>query len=602
MGIRSTSYWGWQTVETFDRQFGPGVFVSSSYTDIAADSSGNLYACGWYYATGSAISDIKKQSAWLVKKSTDKGNSWNILFESSSVDNKISAFAIGILTSSDQIFLAGQNGNNVSIRSSSDYGINWGLHNSAKSVSLPILMEIAFSSNSSILLASSLSVHSSSDLGNTWGTTVIDTAEPDYITKNLASDWQGNVYAISYDGVGINSRIYKSNNSGSTWSAVYNNTKIDNNASFIKIDKNNNIVSIFRNNTGVHEGMIVSSSNGSTWGSASFSKSIFFGIAFASGNIPYVFGYSGSAEDNSSKLLTKKCAFAGLMPALSWSNPIDLLNFGRFNRSYIDKDDNIFIVGQQNDKGIIRRGRLTANSASLGPRMLSPTIGYVFSESIINNQTVMDERFKLNNISEFPHSEGIFQMKNMVLGTVDSGRVGKTDDSIIQVNYIGSFVKILWPRQDQDIFIQGYGDFAAGQKPGKLTTEWQSGEFIDVSKDKFDHVALYGYGLKVISGTMDSILLRIERRPLRNVGFTIEKAVEHTISGSYVESIYRDQIHRLDIDYGDLSIKEITWPIDVPLENVKELRISTRLKNGQNDDKNSSFVIYGRFIRSKEEV
>ena len=268
------------------------------------------------------------------------------------------------------------------------------------------------------------------------------------------------------------------------------------------------------------------------------------------------------------------------------------LNKDKFGNS------DLWVLGfnQGNVASIIRKGHKKYNKQNLGPRMLNSSFGYVHEE--ISGSVV--ERFKLNNISEFPHSEGMYQMKSIVLGTQDSGKVGKTDDSIVQVNHIGSFVKVLWPKQDQDVFVKGFGDFAIGQKPGKLSTEWQSGEFIDVSKDNFDHVSLYCYALKANSGSQDSILVRVERRPLRSTGFGVEQAVEHIISGSYVESIYRDQLHRKDVDYGDLSIKEVTFPIDISLTNVKDFRVSAKMKNGQSSDENRNFVIWARLIKSNK--
>jgi len=96
--------------------------------------------------------------------------------------------------------------------------------------------------------------------------------------------------------------------------------------------------------------------------------------------------------------------------------------FYRLRVDKSDSDDTVYLVGQSQGKlATIRKGRLRANSASLGPRMLATSVGFVSSE--VDGEVV--EKFKLNNLSEFPHSSGLFQMRNLVLGTTDSGKIGK---------------------------------------------------------------------------------------------------------------------------------------------------------------------------------
>jgi hypothetical protein len=56
--------------------------------------------------------------------------------------------------------------------------------------------------------------------------------------------------------------------------------------------------------------------------------------------------------------------------------------------------------------------------------------------------------------------------------------------------------------------------------------------------------------------------------------------------------------YKKEINYGDLSVTEIGWPIDIPLTNVKEVRISAKHQNGQLDDHNANFIVYGRFIKA----
>lgn len=247
--------------------------------------------------------------------------------------------------------------------------------------------------------------------------------------------------------------------------------------------------------------------------------------------------------------------------------------------------------------GIIRRGTRTANSASLGERGLS------FSVNSVDRRSGKEHSISsLANISEFPHASGIFQMKNLVLGTTEQGTVGNTEDSIIQVNYFGSVVKVLWPQQsNQNANVKGFGDFAAGQRAGKLSSQFEPGDFIDVTE--FDHMSLYCYVLKDSVGTLDNIDVRVERRPLRSVGFAKEQTVTFAASGSDTTiAQLKDLVYRKEIDYSDLTEKEIAYPIDFPLTNVKEVRISAKHVTGQAADENKNFVVWGRFIKSDEET
>jgi len=207
----------------------------------------------------------------------------------------------------------------------------------------------------------------------------------------------------------------------------------------------------------------------------------------------------------------------------------------------------------------------------------------------------------IDSLTEFPHAEGFFQMPNIITGTKSSGRVGNTEDSIIRIKHFGSFVKVLWPKQDSQNFVKGYGDFSYGQKPGKLDTNFSPGDFVDVTL--FDHLSLYCYVLKNTSGTLEDILVKVERRPLKDLPFTIDQTVTYENSGSYAtEAIMRDLVFRKPVDYGDMSIREIGYPIDVPLENTREVRISCRQRNGQANEENRNLIVWGRFIKSDEET
>jgi hypothetical protein len=159
----------------------------------------------------------------------------------------------------------------------------------------------------------------------------------------------------------------------------------------------------------------------------------------------------------------------------------------------------------------------------------------------------------------------------------------------------------MWPRQDtSDSHVKGYGDLSVGQAIGKLTNIFDPGDFMNVTE--FDHMSLYCYLLKQSSGTLDDIVIQVERKPIRDIGFTTEQGVSYSTSGSIVEARLRDIQYKKEIDYGDLSVREIGWPIDIPLTNVKELRISAKHASGQADDKNANFIVYGRFIKSSKDT
>jgi hypothetical protein len=267
------------------------------------------------------------------------------------------------------------------------------------------------------------------------------------------------------------------------------------------------------------------------------------------------------------------------------------------NAAAISQDDSLYFAGQLGTKyANVRVGKLTSNSASLGPKVFATSVNKVR----VNN-LVEQSYYELNNVSEFPHSEGLFQMRNVALGTTSTGKIGSSEDSLIQVRYFGSVVKVMWPKQsDQNLFVKGYGDLAAGQRSGKLTTAFEPGEFVEVTE--YDHLSLYCYLNKQASGTLDNIDLRIERRPLRSTGFATEQTVEYSISGSESIATLRDLTYRKEVDYGDLTIKEIAYSIDIPLENVKDIRISAKQVTGQSNVENTNFIIWGRLIKSEEET
>jgi hypothetical protein len=202
----------------------------------------------------------------------------------------------------------------------------------------------------------------------------------------------------------------------------------------------------------------------------------------------------------------------------------------------------------------------------------------------------------LADYDEWPHYGGLFQMKNLVLGTLDSGKIGNDNNSILQVFHIGSTVMIMWPpKANQDNLLQGLANSSAGQGPGKMSTIKQYGDFMDVSQ--YDHMALSCYAQKQVAGTSDTIIITVETRPTSNTGFAPDQVVQYNTSGSVVNAQMMDLQYTKVIDYSDLSTPQVSWTIDVPLTNAKELYVSARQLNGQADDRNKTLVVYGRFIK-----
>lgn len=190
-------------------------------------------------------------------------------------------------------------------------------------------------------------------------------------------------------------------------------------------------------------------------------------------------------------------------------------------------------------------------------------------------------------------------MPNIIKGTQNIGKLSKTDDGVITINHFGSIVKIMWPQQGTDNVVFGYADVSRGSIPGKLSNNWEFGDYFNV--EKYGHMSLYCYSLVAESGTLDDVLIRIEKKPIINAGPIINQVIEYQSSGSFTtETVYTDEIHRKSIDYGDISIKEHGWGIDIPLENIKDIRIAAKHKNGQSLDTNKSLIVYGRFLGKNE--
>lgn len=254
-------------------------------------------------------------------------------------------------------------------------------------------------------------------------------------------------------------------------------------------------------------------------------------------------------------------------------------------------------AGVNGTDGFIERTVLTSNSESFANSTFATSINYVTTSSYFSGSLV--NAYILNNVSEYPFHSPYSQMKSVRLGSVDSGKVGYTDDCIIQVKRLGSFVQIMWPKQDSNFSLKGFSETSKIIKVGELNTTFTSGDYVDVGD--YDSMTLFCYIKKYASGTLDDVVVQVERKPLKDINFTIEQGVEVSTSGSYVEARHRDLYNVKQIDYGDLTISEIGWPIDIDLVNTKRLRISAKHKNGQALQSNKNLIVYGRFIKSSKD-
>jgi hypothetical protein len=643
MAIRDTSYYGWENIDEYGATASNTV-SKARYTDATMDRHGNLYVVGAH------SSSLGHQ--WITRKYTAATQTWDTIdsYNSASdgfrtgtlpdgdADNTTLFQCIAntiLIDSSGSIFVGGK------ISGSGHYaGVIRKSHITASTSWNKIagfipsdggdsaVNDLAIDSSGTMFAAcfsssytggsTSWIIRKSTDKGLTWSaidSVVVGLGDG---CNGITVDLNDKIYAC-----GENSDmavVRSSSDHGTTWAYVDMwdtvTAGVGGNDVFHKIKVGTDgivyVCGKYTNNSD-RNWVIRSSSLGTTgsfgiadeydgWAGGNSSDEA-YDIALDSKNHVYAVGYriTGSGVNDVDWLVRRK--YSG---SIGYGANVDMYG-GQIGGAtittflvdeargcYIDSSDNIYVVGSVAlDKyAVVRKGRLWSNSASLGPYMLAPSIGYVFSE--VSGTT--DTRFKLMNISEFPHAGGVYQMKNLLIGTQDSGKIGKTSDAIVRVNYHGSIVVVAWPKQgEQLVAVKGYGDLSSGQRVGKLSTTFEPGEIIDVSGS--DHMALYCYFRKEMSGTLDNIEIKIERKPVKDTGFATEQAVEYSTSGSYTVATLRDIIYKKEIDYGDLGIREIGFPIDVPLTNVKQVRISARHTVGQ-EDPNKNFIIWSRLIKS----
>ncbi len=605
MGIRDTSYYGWKNLRNEPGYPGQSRFT---YTDLAVDSTGNMYICGYYFPTR-LPSEIHDRTIAFVQRSRDGGNVWEYIdrleyTESASVANGL---AISPLDES-KIYWVGvkelpNQTSSFIVRSSSDYGDTWATVNVGLSADrTQISLTAVDMSSSGKLFACGVSgttcvVLTGSSEGH-WDLTDLSSS-----TNNNAYFYDiavggGRVVTVGYEINGVGSMAYlirSSSDGGVSWSvpAVERFAITGGGATAHRVIFSGSkfIVAGFDDSLPGYAWRIRSSSNGGAWGSLSSGTigGTAHGISYNPQGDLIITGMTGST------------AFAVIV--LSGTNVLQTIDgciSGTHGSVVVNSRNEVNIIGDGTYIGAYyRKGALTANSATLGPMSLATSFEYVQSEV----SGAINRLRKLHNISEFPHSAGAFQMRNLIIGTTDSGKIGKDSDSIVQLKHYGSVVKVLWPKQDlgTDEYVKGYGDFSVGQRPGKLTTDFIPGDFLDVST--YDHLSLYCYAKSNGTGSLDDIVIRIERRPLRDLPFAPDQTISYAESGSFTtEATLKELIFKKPINYGDPSMKEIGFPIDVPLENTREVRVSCRQKVGQANDENKNFVIWGRFIRSEEET
>lgn len=609
MGIRDTTYYGWQNIDLQESVPGKQVIVVNNAVAIDPSNKDIIYV-GGYELVYPAINFY-----WFVKRTINKGKTWEIIDYIGSTSQVHDM----VVDSNGVIYVVGSQGIT-----------EWLVRKSTTGASGSFIDVDAFPGPGGGSHAYGVCVDSSDNVYVCGGEEVTSQGENIVVRKSTTGASGSFSYIDSYDSgngsdsarcitADSNDAIYigglesgslgdlgiiraSSDGSSGSFSTVGSPAEIVND---IVTDSSGKVYAAVGSAV---DWVVLSSSDGS---SGSFAVVDSFdlageadlaqGIDADSNDVIYVCGYTTETDSTTNWVVRRSTtgklnSFVEVDKFKSPPSEAWLSQYSVASSVAIDSDDVIYVTGWQGAKGATRRGKWTANSASIGPRMLATSFGYVHEE--ISGST--REKFKLNNISEFPHSSGLYQMPNVLLGTTDSGKLGKDDNSIIQINYFGSVVKIMWPKQEgSNNFVKGFGDFSLGQKPGKLSTTFDPGDFIDVSK--FDHMKLYCYLIKDISGTLDNVDVRIEQRPLRNTGFTTEHISSGSFSGSYALENLKEHLYRRQVDYGDLSIKEIGYPIDVPLKNVREVRVSARQVTGQSSDTNKNFVVWGRFINSSEE-
>jgi hypothetical protein len=415
------------------------------------------------------------------------------------------------------------------------------------------------------------------------------------------------------NGNAMTGTLKKSVNKGQSWTTVYNDsvTMLGTDYFALKVGYNNKIIVMYMSSSGYNKVAYSNTGDAGSYQTAvlnpfesNYDEDSYPALLYSSDNNFYS-TYNGT-DIWSAPNFTRSISVLPQQYSIDQEVQRAVLFSYNDPRTY----EPVFVVRQSSQKGgawdeniAFYHRKAYANSNSLGPAGLNTSYTFYRQTSFTSSFKLIDEYQGkiLGNVSEFPHYGGIFQMKNIILGTQSSGRFGKTDDSIVQVRYIGSVVRVMWPDQSKmEAPVKGFGELSIGQSPGMLTTEFQYGDLMDVTE--FDHMSLYCYLKKTESGSLDDVVIQIQRRPLRSLGFATDQTVEYVTSGTFTEARYRDILHTKEVDYGDLTVSEIGYPIDIPLTNVREVRIGARHKNGQDNPENRNFIAWARLIKSAEET
>jgi hypothetical protein len=579
---------------------------NSRYSKIFKDSQNNYFAVG-----GREIPSLEENALLVTKINSTFIEISSSIWESS-VDELTTRLNDIAETDDGKLWAVGASENKFVALSSSDRGNTWQVSYSesapggaSEALSVYVTGNDVYVGGVIRQLTSSIRKYTTA---GGWDTSY-------YNNKTIAGGitgiviFDGDMYFVSSDEsvAGTNMVVYKDTALNASFSEVDNYPDDGTNfwGSFLKLDNSILYVGGYKSDdpffndkklkpTAVNGGtwVVRKSSDGSSWSAAreivTNDNGWLLDIDFDSDGRGYIGG--------SNLLLQKSEEFT----ANNWDNVYNGIDVNDFiNGVYVDTDsDTILLVGTKNSsaKCFIAKGQRQSNSDFIGPQMLATSARY-FSVDISGN---LESKAQLFNVSEFPHSMGIYQMPNMILGTQTRGSIGSKDTDIIQITYFGSVVKVLWPAQKIDIPVKGFGDVAPGQRVGKLTTNFEPGATENVTK--YDHLSLYCYILKEVVGTQDHLEIKVERRPLKSAGYAPDQAIDYDVSGSFAVANLRDIIYKKDIDYSNLDIKEIGFPIDIPLVNVREIRVSARLSTGQTAEENKNFIVWGRLIRSTEET
>lgn len=410
MGIRDLSYFGWSNIH---QQVDAGIVGNSASFYTIVEANGTLYLGGRSYITPSKLT-------YILKKSVNGGHDWNNIYPSSFSNYRSIEY---ITYASGSFYIAALNPVSSSIWKSSDMK---SFVEITPNVASSNYNKIDIDSSGNLFcIKSARLIFSSSDAGLSWGYRNVGPGTTDQPT-DIAVSYDDKIFvtyatALNLDVVSI----IRLTNSGSSASTVL--STMNGAISGLTIDKMNKSVFAFTGTNNVFENtyFLSSSNDGTSWkgtNSAIDLGSIDFKIKSSERGDVYAVGLAGM--DNAFESSTKFPIYVSMSGTGIWTlkSVFTASSDTIINQFHIDSKDNLYLVGQTGKFAFARRGHLMANSESLGPRMLNTSFGYTYFDSLTSSilGTSASGTFTLNNVSEFPHSSGLFQMPNMVLGTKTS--------------------------------------------------------------------------------------------------------------------------------------------------------------------------------------